>query len=210
RRLGFWVTMTLSTGNPFHLLARYRKILGSVTRVEFAKKYSGSALGKVWILLYPALLLLMYLFVYMVVFGLRFPGSSSMDYVIYVFCGLIPYIAFMEAVTSGCVAIKQNIHLVKNVMLPIELIPVRYVLMSMITEVIGLALLLGLITLNGSLGWRLIGLPVAVALQTLMLAGILWFLSPLGVALPDTGYFVNLVVLLLMFVSPFGFNSHIV
>src|SRR2546422_11023928 len=100
---------------PVHLIFKYRAILTAVTRVEFAKRYSGSLLGKLWVVLYPILLLSMYLFVYVVVFGMRFPGASRLDYVIYVFCGLIPYIGFMEAVTSGCVAIKQNIHLIKNV-----------------------------------------------------------------------------------------------
>src|SRR5689334_10226946 len=130
--------MSTPAAKPFQLLARYRKILAAVTRVELAKKYSGSAFGKLWLVLYPALLLSMYLFVYSVVFGMQFPNSSRLEYVIYVFCGLIPYIGFMEAVTSGCVSIKQNIHLVKNVMLPIELIPVRYVLTSAATEVISL------------------------------------------------------------------------
>jgi len=178
--------------------------------VEFGKKYSGSVLGKMWLLLYPMLLLSMYLFVYTLVFRIQFPGSSRMDYVIYVFCGLIPYIGFMEAVTSGAVAIKQNIHLIKNVMLPIELIPVRYVLMSMITELISLTLLLGLIIWNGSLTWRLIALPFAVLLQAAMLSGLLWFIAPLGAALPDTSYFVNLAVLFLMFISPIGFRPDMV
>ena len=197
-------------GRPIQLVTRYRHILASVTRVEFAKKYSGSLIGKFWIVLYPALLLSMYLFIYAIVFQMQLPGGTRLDYVIFVFCGLIPYIGFMEAVSSGCVAIKQNIHLIKNVMLPIELIPVRYVLMSMLTELVGLGLLLVLIILNGSLSWRLIGLPVAVGLQCMMLTGLVWFIAPLGMALPDTGYFVNLGVLFLMFISPIGFRPDMV
>jgi len=195
---------------PFQTINEYRKILAAVTRVEFAKKYSGSALGKLWIVLHPSLLLSMYLFVYAAIFKIQFAGATTIDYVIYVFCGLIPYIGFMEAVTSGCVAIKQNIHLLKNVMFPIELIPVRYVLMSIVTQLISLGLLLILVVLNGSLTWQIIGLPLAVVLQTMLLIGLLWFLAPLGVTLPDTSYFVNLAVLFLMFISPIGFRPDMV
>ena len=202
--------MTGSATSPLRLISRHRKVLAAVTRVEIAKKYSGSALGTAWLVLYPFLLLSMYVFVYSVVYGMQFPGGSRMNYVIYVFSGLIPYIGFMEAVTAGSVALKQNMHLIKNVMLPIELIPVRYVLVSLVTELISLCLLLGLLVGNGSIGWKLIGLPFALLLQLLFLAGLLWFLAPIGVALPDMIHFVNLLVLFLMFVSPIGFRPDMV
>jgi len=195
---------------PLHLIFKYRKILVSVARVEFAKRYSGSVFGRFWVLLYPVLLLAMYLFVYTVVFQMQFSDGSPINYVVYVFCGLIPYIGFMEAVSSGCTAIKQNIHLVRNVMLPIELIPLRYVLMSIITETIGLGILLVLSAWNGSLGWNLIGLPFVVLIQAMLLAGIVWFLAPLALVLPDTSYFVNLLVMLLMFISPIGFRPDMI
>ncbi len=195
---------------PLQLIFKYRKILMSVARVEFGKRYSGSLFGRFWVLLYPILLLAMYLFVYVVVFQMQFSDGSPISYVVYVFCGLIPYIGFMEAVSSGCTAIKQNIHLIRNVMLPIELIPLRYVLMSIITETIGLGILLVLSAWNGSLGWNLLGLPFAVLIQTMLLAGIVWFLAPLALVLPDTSYFVNLLVLFLMFVSPIGFRPDMI
>src|SRR5262245_66555054 len=119
--------MTGFVGKPLQLIFQYRHILAAITRVEFGKRYSGSILGKLWVVLYPVLFLSMYLFVYAGVFGMQFKEGGRLDYVIYVFCGLIPFIGFMEAVTSGSLAIKQNIHLIKNVMLPIELIPLRYV-----------------------------------------------------------------------------------
>ena len=49
---------------------------------------------------------------------------------LYVLTGLVPYMGTIEAITAGAVSIKQNIHLVKNVMLPIELVPVRAVLVA--------------------------------------------------------------------------------
>jgi len=47
-------------------------------------------------------------------------------------------------------------------------------------------------------------------MQILWLAGLTWILSSLTVALPDVVYFVNLLVFLLMFVSPIGFKPDMV
>ena len=192
------------------LLVNYRKILSAVTQVELAKKYSGSVFGKLWIVLYPLLLLLIYLFVYMVVFKMQFPGSSRMAYVLYVFAALIPYIGFSEAVTSGCVALRQNMHLIKNVMLPIEIVPARYVLVAVTSQVVGLALLFALIAGTGGLSFRLIAVPIVVGLQLAMLIGIVMILAPLALVLPDMAHFVNLAMLLLIFVSSIGFRPDMV
>src|SRR5437899_1504965 len=131
------------------LLLRHRRILGTTTRLEIVKRYSGSLLGRVWVVLYPLLFLSIYLFLYLVVFKIRFPGLSRLDYVVYIFSGLVPYIAFMETMGGAVVSIRANLHLIRNVILPVELIPARVVLMAMVTESVGLVLLLGLAGLNG-------------------------------------------------------------
>src|SRR5262249_2672251 len=160
--------------------------------------------------LQPALLLSVYLFVYMVVFKIRFPGFSRFDYVLYVFCGLVPYLGFMEALTTGALSIKQNIHLVKNVMLPIELLPIRSVVVGMASQFVSIGLVLLLIAASGSLSWRIVWLPAVVVLEVLWLAGLTWILASVTVALPDVMYFVNLFVFLLMFLSPIGFKPDMV
>jgi len=187
-------------------IVRYRKILAAVTGIEIAKRYSGSAFGKVWVVLYPALLLATYLFVYMVIFRMRIPEYSQFDYVLYVFCGLVPFLSLSEAVTTGCMALKQNLHLVKNVMLPIELIPVRTILVSMVTQAVSLGILLVLLACNGSLSFHLAWLPLVILLQFLMVLGLVLVLSLLTLLLPDIAYVVNLLLLLLMFLSPIGFT----
>lgn len=191
-------------------ILRHRKILLSVTRVELAKRYSGSAFGLTWVFLYPALLLSIYLFVYLVIFKMRFPGYSEMDYTLYVFCGLIPYMGFMESLTVGALSLKQNMHLIRNVMLPIELIPVRTVMVGLLTQSIALTILFVLAFANDSLSINLVWLPLVIMLQALFLIGIVLVISAVAVALPDVSYFVNLGVLFLMFVSPIGFKPDMV
>jgi lipopolysaccharide transport system permease protein len=203
-------TMTSSTRHMMGLLAANYRLLAAITRVELAKRYAGSVLGMGWVVLQPALLLSVYLFIYMVVFKVRFPGFSTFDYVLYVFCGLVPYLGFMEGLTSGSLAIKQNIHLVKNVMLPIELVPVRSVLVGMTSQMVSLALVLLLVTFSGALTPHVLWLPIVVVLQVMLLVGLTWVLSSVTVALPDITYFINLFVFLLMFLSPIAFKPEMV
>ncbi len=183
-----------------------RRILRAVTRVELEKRHSGSALGMFWLLLHPILLLSIYLFVYAVVFKMRLPGYQGLDYALFVFCGLIPFIGLSESLASGCLCIKQNMHLVKNVMLPIELIPIRTVFVSLATQMVGMMALVALLAATGLLSVKVLLLPLVLVLQLLMLIGIVFVLAPLAVALTDVSYFVNLLVMLLMFISPIGFT----
>ena len=188
------------------LLLRYREILYSTTAVELRRKYAGSFFGLFWLLLYPGLFLSIYLFLYLVVFEVRFPGMSDWGYVAFIFCGLVPYLCFMEAVTIGAVSVKQNIHLVKNVIVPIDLIAARVVLTAVVGQLAGLALLVVLLGVRGELSQNLVFLPVVVLFQFLFIVGLVWFLAALGVLLPDIGYFVNLFVIFLLFISPIGFR----
>ena len=162
------------------LFRQYRQIFQATTIGEFERRYAGSVLGKAWIILYPALLLSIYLFVYIAIFRVRFGVGGQLEYVVFVFCGLIPYIGFMESTVQSCVSIKQNIHLIKNVMLPIELIPARVVAVSMITQFISMLIILILTIINGTASWHLLWLPLVFVLQVIFLIGLSWILSCLG------------------------------
>ena len=189
------------------LIIRNRRLLASITRVELAKRHAGSILGMMWVVLQPSLFLAVYLFIYMVVFPVRLQNFGRFDFVTYVFCGLVPYLGFMEALTTGSLSIKQNIHLVKNVMLPIELIPVRAVLVGLMSQFVSILLVVVLVGANRGLHWQILWLPPIVMLQVMWLIGLTWILASLTVALPDLTYFINLFVFLLMFLSPIGYRA---
>ena len=202
--------MLSASRQSLRVILANRRLLASITRVELQKKYAGSVLGLGWVFLQPALLLCVYLFIYLIVFDVRFPGFSTFDYVLYVFCGLVPYLGFMEALTTGGLSIRQNIHLVKNVMLPIELVPVRTVIVGMTSQFVSLALVILMLAGSGDLTLHILWLPLLIVLQLLMLVGLTWILAGVTVALPDVTYFVNLFVFLLMFLSPIGFRVEMV
>ena len=192
------------------LVASKRQILLTVTKLEIQKKYSGTIIGKLWVPLYPLLLLSIYLFVYMVIFRVRFPGYSEFGYTLYVFAGLIPYIGMSDALTSSCLSIKQNMHLIKNVMLPIDLVPIRTVFVSMVGVLVSLSILIMLVAFAGELSLKITLFPIVFILQVMFLIGLALFLSSIALVVPDIANFVNLSMLLFMFISPIGYKPEMV
>jgi len=187
-----------------------RHILLAIIREELRRRYAGSLFGELWVVLQPALLLGIYLFVYMVVFKMRFPGYSHLDYVIFVFTGLVPYLGLWDSISTGALCVKQNLHLVRNVIVPIEFLPVQTVAASMASQMVSTLILILLLVINGNLSWWLPLLPLVMLLQFMFMVGLIWFLSSLAVIFSDLVYFVNLFMLLLLFVSPIGFKPEMV
>jgi lipopolysaccharide transport system permease protein len=189
---------------------RLRRVLYASAKAELKKRYAGSLLGPAWAFVYPLLFLSMYLFVWLVVMKMREPGLGRLDYVLFVFSGLVPFLYLMDTLTYSAVVIKQNIQLVKSVIMPIDLIATRTVVVGLASHAVGLALLVGLSVVNGNASWRLAYLPVLLAVQLLWLVGLAWILAPLGVMLPDVAHLIGILSILLMFISPIAFKPEMV
>jgi len=189
---------------------RFRRMLVTTSVIELKQRYAGSALGPIWVLLYPLVFLSIYLFLYLVIFQVRFPGMSELGFVVFVFSGLVPYLVMMESLTRGALIIKENIHLIKNVIMPMELVPLRLVVVSFMGQSASFGLLLALILVDGDLSWRIVFLPAVLMLVAAFILGILYFVASLGVAFKDVGYIVNLAMVALMFLSPIAFKAEMV
>ncbi|MBX3510633.1 MAG: ABC transporter permease [Hyphomonadaceae bacterium] len=197
--------------NLAHLIAEHWKLLIATTRVEFKRRYAGSALGMAWTFLSPLLFLCVYMFLFLVVFRMRLPGLSTLGYVVMVFSGLVPFLASMEVASAAVASLKQNMHLIKNVIMPIDLIPVRTVLMAMTSQCVGLVVLLILAAIDGTLSLKFIYmLPIVLAIEFCFLLGFALIYAPLGVVMPDLNHFIGTLMLFLMFLSPIAFDASMV
>jgi lipopolysaccharide transport system permease protein len=195
------------------LLANLRRswhVLWTLTMIECRRKYAGSILGMLWYPLYSTLLLSSYCFLYLVVFRVRYRELGTYDFVLFVFCGLIPYLGFSEAVSTGLGSVKANLQLLRNAVFPIEFVPVKHVLAAMVGLASSLALLIAMILPTTYRGWHLFYLPVPVAALLLFTIAVIWWLSAIAVVVPDIAQIVNIALLLFMFVSPIGFSLDLV
>ncbi len=204
------MTSTTRLSNLIKTLFVYRHIMLLTTLVEVRKKYAGSFLGQLWTLLYPALFLSLYLFLYLVVFSVKIPAFSTLTYVLYIFTGLVPYLFLMDSASASAVSVRQNIHLVKNVIMPIEVIPPRTVLIALVGQTVGLGLVVLFSFFTGEASWKMLALPLVIIVQLLFMIGLAWLLAAIGAIIPDLGQIIGLILLLLMFLSPVAFTPDMV
>lgn len=196
--------------SPFLFLWRHRLLLRQTSRNDIRARYAGSVLGLAWLVLYPLLFLSVYALVYIYIFKVRFSLFNSNEYVALIFCGLIPFLGFSEALSAGVGSVTQNANLLKNTLFPIDLVPVKAVLVSQCTQVVGTGLLLITIALLGKLTWWALLLPLAWAGQVLFSIGLLWILSSLNVYFRDLQNMVSVATLFLMMTSPIAYTANMV
>ncbi len=197
-------------GGLAKLLYTQRRTLWATTRVEFHRRYAGNVLGILWSPLYALLFLAMYGFVFLWITPVTGHDLTPYERVIQIFCGLVPYLGFTEALTTGTGSIKANISLLKNTIYPPELVPVKLMLVSMMGLCISLAILILMVIPTPLVGWHLLYLPVSFFLLMLVSLAAVWIFSAMAALLPDILQLVNLLSLMLLFISPIGLPLSVV
>lgn len=189
---------------------RNRGVLFATVIDELRKRYSATTLGAAWNIVQPLLFLLLYAFVYVRIFRISIAGFTSVDYVLLIFTGLVPFLAFSEAMTTGAGAVVDNRSLVKNTLFPIELAPVRVVLVAMCGMIVGLIMIMGVLAGRGHLLSTQLLLPLIIIPHLLFMIGFVWLLSIASVFFRDILNLVNPLNLLLMLISPIGFTRDMI
>lgn len=171
------------------LLYRHRDLTFEMARREIFDRYSGQWLGAYWAVGHPLFLMGLYVFIFAVVFKQSFGGTQAMprDYITYLLCGLVPWLALQEAMVKNCSSISSSAALVKQTIFPIECLPAKGVASSLATQSVGLGVLIvyGLARYQ-SLPWTYALLPVVLALQIGIMLGLGFLLSAVGVFVRDT------------------------
>jgi lipopolysaccharide transport system permease protein len=197
---------------PLRELPRRYELVRSLTRKELAAKYRGSALGFVWAMLTPAVMIAIYTFIFAGLFKARFgTQGSAWDYALYLFCGLLPWTAFQESAQGAANVIVNHANLVKRVVFPLEALPLAQVLAAHATQMFGtLVLIFATVVVRRELHATLLWLPVLVLPQIIFVLGASWFVAALGVFLRDTAQVVALALVAWFFLTPIIYPEEVV
>jgi len=198
--------------SPFRALVRHREAIEIFVSRDIRGRYINSALGLWWAVIQPLALLILYTVVFSGIMKMRLSGSDSPgEFALYLFCGLLPWLAFADALTRSASVIVEQTPLIKKVVFPSEILPVHVVLSALVVEAVGLAVLLaGLILWGRPPGWSLLALPLVVVLQFLFTTGVAWLLATVAVFLRDARHFVGLGLTLWMFLTPIVYDVSLV
>jgi lipopolysaccharide transport system permease protein len=212
------IVSTSYSANPLHLIHsvwNQRRLIWELTKREAFGRYKGSALGVLWSLLTPLLMLAIYTFVFSEIFGAKWAGSaladaqakhSKAEFAIILFAGLIVFQLFSECVGKAATAVVGNATYVKKLVFPLEILPIVHLLAATCHAVISVAILqvfqwvaFGTVP---AIAWLL---PLVLLPLALTILGISWLLASLGVFIRDIGQSIGILITGLMFISPIFF-----
>jgi lipopolysaccharide transport system permease protein len=197
---------------PWQDLYRRRGLIRLMVRRDLVGRYKGSFAGLLWTVVNPLALLFIYWFVFAFILRIRFSTSGEpIDVVFYVLAGLLPWMAFAEALVRSNTCILENPNLVKKVVFPLEVLPINTTLSAAANSLVGIVLLMLLVLGHrGGLPWTSALLPVILLPQLLLTAGFGWFLASLGVFIRDINHIIGLVLTIWMFLCPIVYPQSLV
>ena len=202
----FNLSRNLRAFSELILVFRYRgRLIYELTRREISDRYTGQVFGIFWTIGHPLMITLVYIFIFGFVFKARMGGTLDMplDYTSYMLAGIIPWLVFQEVMAKSSTVIIANASLVKQVIFPLEVLPIKTVLASLVTEVVFLGLL-AIYTLVTShiIPWTYIFIPVLVLFQIFAMIGVSYLFSSVGVYFRDLKDFVQVFLTVAFFILP--------
>jgi len=197
---------------PLWELPGRSELVLSLARRELLLRYKGSALGVIWAVLTPVVMIVIFTFIFAGIFGARFGvRSSPWEYAIYLFCGLLPWNMFQETLILSATTIVSHANLVKRVVFPLETLPIAQALAALANQMFGtLALLVATIIIRQELHLTVLWLPLLLIPQLVATLGAAWLIASLGVFLRDIAQGISLFLMAWMYLTPIIYPESIV
>ncbi|XWK85973.1 MAG: ABC transporter permease [Phormidium sp.] len=189
-------------------LWNYRELFYFLAWRDILVRYKQTAIGVAWALIQPFLTMV----VFSVVFGqLAKLPSQGVPYPILVFAAMLPWQFFANSLSGCSNSLISNSNLISKVYFPRLIVPASAVIVSFVDFMISGMILLGLmIWYNFVPSWRILTLPLFIAIAfAAAMGGGLW-LAALNVKYRDFRYIVPFIVQFGLYISPVGFSSSIV
>jgi ABC-type polysaccharide/polyol phosphate export permease len=180
---------------------RYRELLGNLFRRDLQAKYRGSALGVLWTIANP----LMLMGVYLLVFGVVWPSSFAQvdHYALFLLSGLALWTFFAAAVQSATRSMLDNANLIRKTRFPRQLVPLSVVFAHLVSFAAMLALLLviNFVALSRVRATEWLAIPLAVLFVGLV-CGFGLLVAALNVLFRDIEFIVAALLVPWFFLTP--------
>jgi ABC-type polysaccharide/polyol phosphate export permease len=182
-------------------LFRYRELFGSLFRRDLRAKYKGSALGLLWSLAHPVVLMLVYLFVFSVL--LKIQPANEEHYWLFLLAGLPVWVFFATSLQSAARSLLENANLIRKVRFPRQLVPLSMVATQLVGFAVMLAIVvvLSLVYVPAARDTVWLALPLA-ALAVCLVAGVSLAVASLNAIYRDVEHLVAALLLPWFFLTP--------
>jgi len=140
------------------------------------------------------------------IIGLRFrevTGDSAVNFGLFMYCGLLPFLAFSNTVTRSANSIRSNAALVQKVVFPLEILPLTRAVTVQVDKLFGLGMLILVVAiLEHRLQWTVVLLPLLLVLQFVFILGLSFLFAVVGTYMPDIRGTLQTIMRGLFFITP--------
>jgi ABC-2 type transport system permease protein len=191
---------------PIMTLHEFRYVAFNLVLRDLRARYQDSLLGVLWTLIYPAILLA----IWVTVFGtvMRFGAS---DYWAFLLSGLLPFQFLQSAIADGTSAVRRNAALIRKIYVPSEVLVISAITSKLVEFCIQMTLAVIAMLIfhqdgpdgrGASLSHVLVVLPAAVILTYVMAIGIALPLAAWSIIYRDLEHIASAALFAWLYLSP--------
>ncbi|HEY9881842.1 MAG TPA: ABC transporter permease, partial [Leptolyngbyaceae cyanobacterium] len=183
-------------------------LLKTLVQRDITARYKGSILGNLWPLLNQVSQLLIYTYVFSFVLQVKLslrgmPDDNSFTFGLWLFAGLLPWIAFSSGLVQASNAVVNQPNLVKKVVFPLTLLPLVPVLTSFLESTFGLMALIAFVAFfSHVIHLTLFLLPLVWLPQLFLTAGLGFLTAGLTVFIRDIPQTLGVIINLWFYATP--------
>ena len=190
-------------------------LLRTLVQRDLEAKYKGSILGNLWPLLNQLSQLLIYTYVFSIVLRVKLSLKglpvNNITFGLWLFAGLLPWIAFTNGLMQASSSVVAQPNLVKKVVFPLGLLPLVPVLSTFIESTFGLMALIFLVTVTSqTIHSTLWLLPLIWLPQLLFTAGLGYIAAGLTVFLRDIPQTLTLILNIWLYLAPIVYPAYLI
>jgi ABC-type polysaccharide/polyol phosphate export permease len=183
-------------------LVERRSLLFQLVRRDFEQRFVGSAVGWIWGLIHPLVLLLSWVFVFQICLGMKAPAGEQ-KYPLYIFAGMLPWLLFSETVQRCAPSLLDQANLITKTVFPAEIVPVSVFLSTLISHLLAVALMVAAAGLwINQISIFLVLLPLYMLTVGLFAVGVGWIVASLHVFLRDTAQILSVILTFWFWATP--------
>jgi len=191
-------------------------LLRMLVRRDLEARYKGSVLGNLWSIVNQLSQLLIYTYVFSIILKVKLslkglPEENSLVFGLWLFAGLLPWIAFTTGLTQAATSVVSQTNLVKKVVFPLALLPLVPVFSAFVESGFGLIILIIFVAFRiGTLHETLALLPLIWFPQLLFTIGLAYFTAALTVFFRDIPQTIMVLFNLWFYLTPIVYPLDVV
>jgi ABC-2 type transport system permease protein len=176
----------------------YRDLVLALVARELKVRYRRSAIGFLWTMLQPLLMMLVFYTVFNNLFRTDLP-----NYPIYALAGILFWNFFSQGIVASMNSLRGSAHLLQKVPVPKAVFPLATVISGVVNLLFALVpMLLLLLVKQHGLSPALLFLPISILLAALFTLGAGLLLSPLAVFFSDVVELIGVLLTVLFYLTP--------